>query len=77
MRFSGNSETPCALYLFYIYLCVTLSVLCLHGTDSYTLFERLSINGNSPDFGRLVEKIADWRLARADGVVPYYFVIEP
>ena len=41
------------------------------------VLERLSINGDSLDFGRLVEKIDDQRLARANGVVPYYFVIEP
>ena len=53
-------------------LCVTLFFLCVT-----PFFERLSINGNSLDFGRLVGKIDDWRLARANGVVPYYFVIEP
>ena len=39
--------------------------------------ERLSINGDSLDFGRLVGKIDDQRLARANGVVPNYFVVEP
>ena len=63
MRLSDISETPYALHLFF--KCFT------------PFFERLSINGDSLDFGRLVEKIDDWRLARANGVVPYYFVIEP
>ena len=53
-------------------LCVTPFFLCVT-----PFFERLSINGNSLDFGRLVEKIDDQRLARANGVVPNYFVVEP
>ena len=65
MRFSGNSETPYALHLFFLKKkCVT------------PFLERLSINGDSLNFGRLVEKIDDQRLTRANGVVPNYFVIE-
>ena len=64
MRFSDNSETPYALHLFFY-------VYALHPFSSVSRsMVILWILGD-------MSKIADWRLARADGVVPYYFVIEP